>query len=53
MVYQGRIDANISRTVNYQVPSTLRETLVYKFTVDGKTVVGKLQPGSKTAIYQP
>jgi hypothetical protein len=54
VVYQGRVDANISRNVRYLVPATLRETLVYKFTVDGKTAVGKLIPGDKnTPTYQP
>ncbi len=50
IVYTGRIDANVARNAKYLVPATLRAALVYKFSVGGKSTVGKLLPGNKIVI---
>jgi len=53
IVYSGKVDANIPRTATYRVPASLRIPLFYRFTVEGKTVVGKVMPGEVQHTPEP
>jgi hypothetical protein len=44
VVYQGNVSANIPVSVKYNVPSLSRVALVYKLTVDTKSVRGNILP---------
>jgi hypothetical protein len=41
-IYTGFVFAGKGQTINYQVPNNYRANLIYKLTVGGKTVTGKL-----------
>jgi hypothetical protein len=51
IVYAGHVDANIQRTVTYRVPVSQQVPMVYKLTVNGKVVVGKLLPSDRNNNY--
>ncbi len=51
IVYAGHVDANIQRTVTYRVPASQQVPMIYKLTVNGKAVVGKLLPGDRNNNY--
>jgi hypothetical protein len=53
VVYTGRIDANSPRTITYKLPVVHQSLIVYKFTINGKTVVGNLISSDGNSINKP
>jgi hypothetical protein len=53
VVYTGRIDANSPRTITYTMPVVHQSLIVYKFTINGKTVVGNLISSDGNSINKP
>jgi ribosomal protein S12 len=41
-VYQGPVERGVVRTFTYTPNSTSRKSLVYRFTVNGQVVTGKV-----------
>ena len=47
IVYQGIVSADVPVSVKYNVPFLSRSTLIYKLTVDNKTIRGSVLPEKK------